>query len=59
MSLTSFVDENCPRCHKPIKQTGIEPHPSRSDLAIQNFECADCGPVKAKIYSLQPDKAVA
>jgi hypothetical protein len=54
MSLTLFVDETCPKCHKPIKQTVIEPHPSRPDLAIENFECGDCGFVKAKIRSLRP-----
>jgi hypothetical protein len=32
----------------------IEPHPSRSEFALQNLECADCGPVKTKILSLKP-----
>lgn len=54
MSFTMFLSEMCPRCRKPITQTVIEAHPSRPDLALQNFECADCGPVKTKIYSLKP-----
>jgi hypothetical protein len=32
----------------------IELHPNRPDLAIRSFQCVDCGPVKAKIYSLKP-----
>ena len=31
-----------------------EPHPTRRDLALQNFECADCGAVKTKVLSLKP-----
>jgi hypothetical protein len=54
MSFTLFVDDTCPKCRKPVRLAVIEPHPSRRDLAIHNFECADCGLVKAKIYSLKP-----
>jgi hypothetical protein len=54
MSLTLFIGETCPKCHKPIMQAVIGPHPTRRDLALQNFECAECGPVKTKIYSLKP-----
>jgi len=54
MSLTMFYRETCPKCHKPMMQAVIEPHPTRGDLALQNFECADCGPVRTKIYSLRP-----
>jgi hypothetical protein len=54
MSFALSVNDTCPRCHKPIMQAVIEPHPSNHDLALQNFECADCGPVKTKIYSLKP-----
>jgi hypothetical protein len=54
MSLTVFFSETCPKCHKPIMQAVIEPHPTRDDCALQNFECADCGVVKTKIYSLKP-----
>jgi hypothetical protein len=35
-------------------QAAIELHPTRSDLAVHNFHCADCGPVKTKIISLKP-----
>ena len=54
MSLTVFVSETCPRCRKPITQAEIEPHPHRADYALQNFQCADCGIVKTKIYALKP-----
>jgi hypothetical protein len=31
----------------------IDLHPTRAGLAIHNFECVDCGPVKSKVYSLR------
>jgi hypothetical protein len=54
MSFTLFTGDKCPKCHKPIMRANIEPHPSRRDLALQNFACADCGPVKTIILSLKP-----
>ena len=59
MSLTLFNDEPCPRCRKPIRQTTIELHPTNRDLALHNYECAECGPVKTKIISLKPDRPAA
>lgn len=56
MSLTLFIDDLCPKCRRPIRQTTVELHPIRSDLALHYFVCADCGPVKTKIYSLKPDE---
>jgi hypothetical protein len=57
------LSDPCPRCSKPLMQTGIELHPSRSDLALHNFNRAVCGPVKTKIISLKlsarPSEAVA
>jgi phage FluMu protein Com len=50
----SYIDDICPKCRKSIMQADIERHPTRSDLAIQNFQCTDCGPVKAKIFALKP-----
>jgi hypothetical protein len=35
-------------------QAVIEAHPSRSDIALHNFYCADCGPVKTKVLTLKP-----
>jgi hypothetical protein len=35
-------------------QAVIEAHPSRRDLALHNFHCDDCGPIKTKIISLEP-----
>ncbi len=54
MSLTMFYRETCPKCHRPMMQAVIEPHPTRSELALQNFECTDCGGVRTKVYSLKP-----
>ena len=51
-----FVPTNYRKCGKPITQTSVELHPSRRDLALHNFQCADCGPVKTKIISLKPDE---
>ena len=57
MPFTLFVDETCPKCRKPMRQTTVELHPTDHDLALQNFECSECGPVKTKIISLKPGKS--
>jgi C4-type Zn-finger protein len=54
MSFTLYVDDTCPKCRKPTMQAVVELHPTNPELALQNFECADCGPVKTKIISLKP-----
>jgi uncharacterized Zn finger protein len=54
MSFTLSFNDTCPKCHKPIMQAVIESRPSNRDLALQNFECADCGLVKTRILSLRP-----
>lgn len=59
MSLNLFFNETCPKGRKPIMQGVVEPHPSRRDVALENFACADCGPVKTKIISLKPNKPSA
>jgi hypothetical protein len=56
MSLNLNYNDPCPRCGKPTMQSKIEPHPTRTDVAIQDFHCADCGPVKSVVHSLKPDK---
>ena len=55
MSLTIFINDTCPRWRKPVKLTLIEPHPSDRDLAIHNYHCVDCGPVRAKTIPLKAD----
>jgi predicted outer membrane repeat protein len=35
-------------------QAIIDPHPTRHDLALQNFACAQGGAVKTKVLSLKP-----
>ena len=56
MSLNLYFNEPCPKCRKPIMQSVIEPHPGRTDVAILNFHCADCGPIKTVVLSLKPGK---
>jgi hypothetical protein len=47
------MNDTCPKCRKPIKATSVTPHPTRRDLAIHDFACADCGVVKTKILFLK------
>jgi hypothetical protein len=54
MPFTLYVDDSCPKCRKPTMRAVVELHPTNPDLALQNFECADCGPVRTKILSLKP-----
>ena len=56
MSLSLLIDTTCPKCRKPVKVRAIELHPARRSLAIQYFQCADCGDVEAKFISLKPLK---
>jgi hypothetical protein len=39
-----------------MAQAVIERHSTRNDLAVHNFYCAHCGPVKTLIISLEPDE---
>ena len=54
MSIDLFLNDTCPKRRNPIRLKTITPHPTRYDLAIHNFECADCGAVKTKILLLKP-----
>jgi C4-type Zn-finger protein len=51
------VSETCPRCRKPVRLATIEPHPTRTDIALHSFECAECGYVRTKDVSLRADKS--
>jgi len=53
MSIDLFMNDTCPKCHKPIRRTTVTAHRTRHDLEIHNFECADCGVVKSKILLLK------
>jgi ribosomal protein S27AE len=48
----------CPRCRKPLSDAIIEPHPTRTDVALHNYECVDCGPVMTTVVSLLAEKLV-
>jgi hypothetical protein len=54
MSLVLSRGEVCPKCRNAVMQSVVEAHPSRHDIALHNFECADCGPIKTKVISLKP-----
>jgi hypothetical protein len=54
MSLIFHFNDPCPRCRKPLMQAEIALHPRNPNLALHNFTCADCGPVKTKVLSLKP-----
>jgi hypothetical protein len=54
MSLVFHLNDPCPRCGKSKLQAVIEAHPSRSDIALHNFNFAVCGLVKTKVISLTP-----
>jgi Zn ribbon nucleic-acid-binding protein len=49
MPLDLFKNDTCPRCRKPIKLAVIRQHPTRRDLSVHKFECADCGHVETRI----------
>jgi hypothetical protein len=57
MSLGFHLNDACPKCGKPLLQAVIELHPTRSDRALHDFTCANCGPIKTKIISLKPGEA--
>jgi hypothetical protein len=54
MPFTTFLTDICPKCRKPKMRATLDLHPSNSDLAVETFECAKCGPVKTKLISLKP-----
>jgi hypothetical protein len=43
----------CPRCGKAITLDGREPHPTRADIELRNFQCESCGPVKTVAVSVR------
>ena len=54
------VSETCPKCREPISIATIERHRTPADLALHNFECAQCGPVMTKLIPLRaPDTSAA
>jgi uncharacterized Zn finger protein len=54
MALTFQLSGACPNCGQRTMQSVIEAHPNLRDLALKNFRCAGCGPVKTKVLSLKP-----
>ena len=57
MSLVFHLKDECPKCGKRLMQAEIELHPSNRGLALHNFTCANCGPIKTKIISLKPSES--
>jgi hypothetical protein len=56
MPFDLFSNDTCAKCRKPIRQTTVERHPTRHDLAIHYFECVNCGAVKTRILFAKPGK---
>jgi ribosomal protein S27AE len=56
--MTFIVDDLCPKCGRPVHVATIELHPDHHDLAVHNYQCGDCGPVKTKTYSLKMPKSL-
>jgi hypothetical protein len=59
LSFDLFMNDVCPKCRKPLKLDVIRPHPTRADLAVHSFECANCGAVKTKLLFRKQDKDAA
>ena len=57
MLFDSLIDDICPKCRKPARLAGVEPHSSRHDVALHNFKCADCGFVKTKVVAFKSPEA--
>jgi hypothetical protein len=59
MPFDLFMDDTCPKCRKPVKFAGIEPHPNRRDLAVHKFHCANCGATTTRILFRKPSGVAA
>jgi len=57
LTMIFIVDDACPKCRKPVQLATIELHPDRPGLAVHNYQCTDCGPVRARIISLEAGHA--
>ena len=53
------VSETCPKCGELVTIATVEPHPTRGDLALHNYECERCGPIRTKLIPLLADKSAA
>ena len=58
MALTFYSNDPCPKCRWPVMHAVIETHPDLRDVALQNFYCAKCGPIRTESLSLRRPKAV-
>jgi len=56
MPLTFQLNDPCPKCGRSLMQAVIEAHPTDRELALHNFQCGHCGPVKTSVISLKPGK---
>lgn len=53
MSLTFVIDDDCPKCRKPIRFAVVDLHPTRTDAAIHTLTCAYCGHAKTTVLPLR------
>jgi uncharacterized Zn finger protein len=59
MSIALYSTNPCPKCGAVKMRSVIEAHPDRDDLALHNFYCAECGPIKTEVLSLKPPARAA
>jgi hypothetical protein len=57
MSFDLCMNDTCPKCRKLIKLAAVNPHPTSPNLAVQKFECSDCGPVTTRMLFRKPPAA--
>jgi hypothetical protein len=53
------VNETCPRCGKPVSLAIVEPHPTRTDIALHSYECMDCARPRKNASCVAPSGQVA
>lgn len=49
MSFDLCMNDTCPNCRKPLALARVEKHPTRHDLAVQKFACAECGAMTTRV----------
>jgi hypothetical protein len=52
MTFRDSTNDACPACLRATTLSVIEPHPTRAELELHTFSCAECGPTKCKIVAV-------
>jgi hypothetical protein len=59
MSLVVYTNDPCPKCFNSWALGVVDRHPTRRDIALHNFYCGNCGPVKTNFIALKPGESAA